>query len=152
MDDDEDYYYRNAGRDHRPGGGGGAAPWQQGRPRPGQMVPQQPPQQMYQPPQQPAAYYYPPPPPPASVSLNLPAFGRLLQAAAPVVVAMLPLPTPPVAITATGDIEANVKGALTNQANQITYQQAVASSFKRDEAWYAIAVGLGMLMEKGLTA
>ncbi len=76
--------------------------------------------------------------------------GRVLSIATPIVVSLLPLPTPPTPIQATGDCTTDLKGALANEANQITYQTSLAKAAKRDELWYALGGGLGKLLEKGL--
>jgi len=76
--------------------------------------------------------------------------GRVLSIATPIVVSLLPLPVPPTPVQATGDCATDLKGALANEANQITYQTSLAKAAKRDELWYALGGGLGKLLEKGL--
>jgi hypothetical protein len=77
--------------------------------------------------------------------------GRVIRAATPVVVALLGLPTAPTPVTATGDTATDLKGSLTNEANQIVYQTALAQAAKRDETVYAIGHGVGLLLEKGIS-
>lgn len=96
-------------------------------------------------------YGYPPPgygyPPKA----NMTTLGRVIRAATPLLVALLPLPTPPVPVTSNGENSTDVKGMLVNEANQITYQTAIAESVKRDELVFALGNGLGIFLEKGMS-
>ncbi len=99
----------------------------------------------------PSPYGYPPPgygyPPKA----NMTTLGRVIRAATPLLVALLPLPTPPVPVTSNGETATDVKGMLVNEANQITYQTAIAESVKRDELVFALGNGLGIFLEKGMS-
>lgn len=96
-------------------------------------------------------YGYPPPgygyPPKA----NMTTLGRVIRAATPLLVSLLPLPTPPVPVTSNGETATDVKGMLVNEANQITYQTAIAESVKRDELVFALGNGLGIFLEKGMS-
>jgi hypothetical protein len=175
MEEDE-WNYRNA--DHRTGAGGF---WGTIQPRPvPPPAPVPAPRPMpsspaYYPPQQPAPYYgapgYPPTPygypppgyppmygqpypgwpwPPRSV--NWSAIGRVVRAATPIIVSLLPGPTMPTAAAPTGDVGTDVKASLTNEANMIQYQDAIVKMAKRDEALIGIGEGIGLLMEKGLSS
>jgi hypothetical protein len=75
--------------------------------------------------------------------------GRVLRAATPLVVALLPLPAAPTPIASTGDTAKDLAASLTNEANQIAYQQALANTIKRDELVLALGEGAGILLEKG---
>jgi hypothetical protein len=77
--------------------------------------------------------------------------GRVIRAATPLVVALLGLPTAPTPVASTGDTATDLKGSLTNEANQILYQTALAEAAKRDETVYAIGHGIGLLLEKGMS-
>jgi hypothetical protein len=82
---------------------------------------------------------------------NMRAIGRVIRAATPIIVSLLALPTAPQPIAASGDQATDVKASLTNEANTITYQTAIAQSVKRDEAVFAIGEAIGLLLEKGLS-
>ena len=92
----------------------------------------------------PPGYGYPP-------KANMTTLGRVIRAATPLLVALLPLPTPPVPVASNGENAADVKGLLVNEANQIVYQTAIAESVKRDELVFALGNGLGIFLEKGMS-